>query len=108
MPNNYDFSTLNDIKTVEINPNGWINPLTIEYGTGEHMISSCFWRVKGTKHTFEIPISRLDFISSGDYGRHFTEVLESFQENDYIKWKEGGFVSDWMREYEAEYRRFIL
>ena len=108
MPNNYNFSTLNDVKTLEINPNGWVNPLTIEYGTGDQLGPTCFWRVKGTKHTFVIPVLRLNFISSGDYGKHFTEVLESFRERDYTQWKEVGFEAGWMREYESNYRKFIL
>lgn len=108
MPNNYDFSTLQNIKTIEINPNGWINPLTIEYGIGDQLGPTCFWKVKETKHTFVIPILRLDFISSGDYGKHFTEVLESFRNKDYAQWKEVNFITPWMQEYESDYRRFIL
>ena len=30
MPNFYDFSSLNNLKEMEVNPNGWINPLIIE------------------------------------------------------------------------------
>jgi hypothetical protein len=108
MPNIYDFSTLQDLKTMEINPNGWINPLTIEYAIGNQWGPTCYWRVEGTTHTFVIPISRLDFISSGDYGKHFTEVLEGFQEKDYSQWRATKFAADWMREYEVEYRNFIL
>jgi len=108
MPNNYDFSKLRDIKNIEINPAGWINPLTVEYGIGEQLGPTYFWRVKGTRHTFVIPVLRLNFISSGDYGKHFTEVLENFKENDYESWRSEGFSAPWMREYEANYSHFIL
>ena len=108
MPNNYDFSKLREIKELEINPAGWINPLAIEYGTGDQLGPTCFWRVKGTKHTFVIPVLRLDYISSGDYGKHFTEVLEKFRKEDYASWKRENFSAPWMREYEADYKRFVL
>jgi len=107
MPNNYDFSNLENIKTVEINPMGWINPLTIEYGVDFALASDYFWRVKGTKHTFVIPVLRMNYISAGDYEKHFTEVLEKFAE-EYRGWKREGFSIYWMREYEDQYRFFIL
>jgi len=107
MPNNYDFSTLRDIKTSEINPNGWVNPLVIEYGIGDDYGPTYFWRVKGTKHTFVIPILRLNFISDENYGTHFKEVLEKFSE-EYREWREGGFETPWMREYEDDYKNYIL
>jgi len=107
MPNNYDFSTLREIKTMEIYPAGWINPLIIEYGIGDHTIPSFFWRVKGTQHTFIIPAIRMDYLSSGNYNEHFTEVLEKFRE-DYISWKKEGFFSDWMSEYRNQYGSFII
>jgi len=108
MPNNYDFSALRGIKTLEINPKGWVNPLTVEYGIGDQLGPTYFWRVKGTKHTFVIPVLRLDFISAGDYSNHFTEVLENFREKDYAEWKASEFKTKWMQEYETDYRRFIL
>jgi hypothetical protein len=112
MPNNYDFSKLENIKTMEIRPQGWVNPLTIEYGVDFALSSDYFWRVKGTDHTFVIPVSRMDYISSGDYEKHFQEVLEKFAE-EYRGWKERGFKIEgfdvpWMREYEDQYRNFIL
>jgi hypothetical protein len=103
MPNNVDFSKLENINTVEINPNGW-KPLTIEYGIN-NVFEYC-WRIKGTTHTFTIPIIRLDFISSGNYGEHFKTVLETFRE-DYIKWKDEGFIYEWSREYRDQYSRYI-
>ena len=107
MPNNYDFSKLENIKTVEVNPIGWVNPVTIEYGVDFIVSSDYFWRVKGTKHTFVIPVSRMNYISSGDYEKHFSEILEAFSE-EYKEWRERGFDIPWMREYEAQYRNFIL
>ena len=108
MPNNHDFSSLRSIKTLEINPTGWVNPLIIEYGIGDQLGPTYFWRVKRSKHTFVIPVLRLDFISSGDYATHFTEVLERFRNNDYAAWKKDGFSTSWMQEYEENYRKFIL
>jgi len=107
MPNNYNFSNLENIKMVEVNPNGWVNPLTIEYGVDFVMYSDYYWRVKGTKHTFVIPVSRLDYISSGDYEKHFVEVLQAFRK-EYKEWEKEGFQVPWMREYEIQYRNFIL
>jgi hypothetical protein len=111
MPHNFDFSKLKDIKTAEVNPRGWITPLYIEYGITDDpevqgMLSYC-WRVKGTLHTFIISVTRMNFLSAGDYKKHFEYVLEGFKE-DYISWKEEGFVTDWSREYEKQYSRFII
>ena len=108
MPNNYNFSTLRSIKTVKINPLGWINPIEIEYGIGDQLGPTYFWRVKGTKHTFLIPVLRLDFISSGDYAKHFSEVLQNFATEDYKSWKEAEFKTGWMQEYKKDYGRYIL
>lgn len=107
MPNNYDFSTLRNIKTIDVNPKGWINPLTIEYGIGDQIGPTYFWRVKGSNHTFVIPVLRLNYISSGEYGKHFEEVLEGFRE-DYLLWHKQGFESKWMQEYENDFKRYIL
>jgi hypothetical protein len=111
MPHNFDFSKLKNIKTIEISPKGWISPLYVEYGiytgaeTGE--ISSYFWRVKGTSHTFVIPISRMDYLSSGDYKKHIENVLEVFKE-DYLLWNTEGFIHEWSREYRDQYSRYIV
>jgi len=107
MPNNYDFSKLENVRTMEVRPKGWVTPITIEFGVDYMLSSDYFWRVKGTKHTFVIPVSRLNYISSGDYEKHFAEVLEAFGE-EYRGWREKGFSIPWMREYEAQYSRFIL
>jgi|AntAceMinimDraft_10_1070366.scaffolds.fasta_scaffold49637_2 hypothetical protein len=108
MPHNCDFSTLHDIKEISINPKGWIENIVIEYGIKDQIGPTYFWRVKGTKHTFVIPISRLNFISSGDYSKHFSTVLENFREEDYLQWKATGFEAGWMQEYKSNYQKFIL
>jgi hypothetical protein len=108
MPFNYDFSKLSEIKNVEVNPRGWINPLVIQYGIGEGSGPTYYWRVKGTKHTFVIPVLRLNYLSSGNYVKHFEEILEKFKENDYDKWRQEEFSAEWMQEYQSEYARFIL
>lgn len=112
MPNNFDFSTLKNIKTIEVNANGWVTPLTIEYGIKEESptfgdLNSYHWRVKGTKHTFVIPVIRMDFLSSGDYKKHFEKSLEVFRD-DYMSWKEQNFNIEWMKEYETQFSRFII
>jgi hypothetical protein len=108
MPNIHDFSTLSNSKELMVHPDGWINNIIIEYGIGQHgEILSYFWRVKGTKHTFVIPILRIDYLTSGDYALHFKEVLEGFRE-DYIGWAKEGWYAPWMKEYHNEFAKFIL
>jgi hypothetical protein len=107
MPNNADFSKLETINTVEINPTGWITPITIEYGISNDAMPLYYWRVKGTKHTFTIPVIRLDFISSGNYSAHFKEILEKFRE-DYLEWKQNNWNTEWMQEYKKQYEKFIV
>ena len=105
MPNNADFSGL-EIQYIEIQPDGWV-PLVIEYGIKNDAFPIYYWRVKGTKHTFTIPVSRLDFISSGNYGEHFKEALEGFRE-DYLNWSREGFITEWSREYRNQYAKYII
>jgi hypothetical protein len=107
MPNNFDFNKLNDFKTVEVKPEGWISPLYVEYGSFLHGgVPSYFWRIKGTKHTFVIPILRMDFLSKGEYVKHFEEALSAFRD-DYKEWSENCFDAPWMREYREQYKNFI-
>ena len=42
-----------------------------------------------------------------DYKKHFEDALETFRE-DYIDWKNNGFIAEWSREYEKQFSRFIL
>lgn len=109
MPNNVDFSKVKNIQKTQIKPDGWINPLTIEYGTSEELyaIPSYFWRIEGTQHTFMLPIVRMEFISHGNFAKHFEDVLEVFRE-DYISWKEQGINTNWADEYRQQYERFIV
>jgi len=107
MPHIENFSNLVNIKETIVNPNGWQPNIIIEYGTTIEMSPQCFWRVKGTTHTFVIPIIRLDYISAGDYSTHFTLVLETFRE-DYIKWKEEGFITQWSQEYKNQFSKYII
>ena len=92
---------------MEVHPQGWVEPLFVEYGMGVHgSTPSYFWRVKGTKHTFVIPVMRMNFLSSGDYEKHFNEALESFRE-DYIDWKNQGWITEWQQEYRRDFSKFI-
>lgn len=108
MPHKKNFDEVINTQTIEINPQGWVNPLFVEYGIALHYNTpSYFWRVKGTSHTFVIPITRMEFLSSGDHKSHFEKSLEKFRE-DYIEWKSVNFISDWMAEYREEYKKFII
>jgi len=111
MPNNFDFSQLQNVQTIEVNPNGWVSPVYIEYGTMQDIkmfgTLSYYWRVKGTQHTFVIPVIRMDFLSSGNYKQHFENVLETFKE-DYLIWQNEGFNTQWSKEYRDQYSRFIV
>jgi len=109
MPNIFDFTRLREIKSIEINPAGWVNPLSIEYGNTDDLeVTTCVWRVKGTNHSFFIPTMRINYLSSGDYAKHFETVLETFKEEDYEQWRALRFILPWMREYEDEYKNYIL
>ena len=107
MPNFYDFGKLHSIKTIEVDAEGWISPLSIEYGITDDDMPCCCWRVRGTRHTFVIPVGRLDYLSEGDYGAHFKKALEGFRK-EYIDWKSEDAITDWMRGYFDEYSRFII
>lgn len=108
MPNNKDFSNLTNKKEILVDVDGWIKPLIIEYAIGYHAENlSYFWRVKGTNHTFTIPVIRIDFLSQGNYASHFKEVLIQFRE-EYNQWKQQNFYTDWMKEYKQQYNNFII
>ena len=112
MPNNLDFTKLIDVKTIEVNPANWISPLYVEYGIQEENpiyggVSCYCWRVKGTQHTFIIAVARIDYVSSGDYKKHFENALEVFRE-DYIEWKNEGFIHEWARDYRNQFSKFII
>lgn len=108
---NFDWS-VGDIRTVEIYPNGWVNPITIEYIVAQaHKYDttlSVVWRVKGTTHCFTISEQKLNVLSRGDYKKHFTEVLENFRE-DYLSWFTDDYYKDveWKYEYKEQFGRFI-
>ena len=107
MPFNHDFADIQNIREVELHVEGWVDPIFVEYGLGVHQTTpSYFWRVKGTQHTFVIPILRMNFLSSGDYEKHFKEALSQFRQ-DFLEWKEGGFASDWAKEYRTQFSRYI-
>ncbi len=114
MPHIFDFSKcITEIKTVEIQPKGWIGPLVIEYGEAQvnkyDPMLSVVWRVQGTTHTFTIYERRLNMISHANYKAHFTEALENFRE-DYLSWfeQEGWEETPWVKEYQQQYGRLIL
>jgi len=107
MPYEYDFDNLQMVREMEVHPKGWVEPLFVEYGMGVQVSTpSYFWRVKGTKHTFVIPVLRMNFLSSGDYEKHFNEALEGFR-LEYLEWKNEKFYTPWMKEYQEDFRRFI-
>jgi hypothetical protein len=106
MPNNVDLSKVIDkIHALETAPNGWVNTLTIEYVVMpiSEMVN---WRVKGTQHTFTIPLMRLHYLSEGNYAKHFEEVLYSFRQQ-YKDWETEGFKYEWTREYRDQFKNYI-
>jgi hypothetical protein len=107
MPKIYDFGKLRNVKIIEVNPLGWVSPLFIEYGIDDEGMPSCCWRVKGTKHTFIIPIGRLDYLSEGNYKTHFEKTLEGFRK-EYLEWREESFYTGWQQQYKEEYSLFII
>ena len=108
MPNNYDFTVFKNINEISVFPEGWKGPLIVEYAVEYHGdVPSCFWRVKSTQHTFIIPLVRLNYLSAGNYAEHFKETLEKFRE-DYIDWKQQGFSTDWMSQYEQQFSGHII
>lgn len=114
MPFNFNFNNaLTSIKTVEVYPNGWITPLTIEYCSAQarpyDTMTSVCWRIKGTEHTFTIYENRLNKISSGDYAKHFTETLELFRE-DYLSWFTAKDYEGcaWRDEYKQQFSKLIV
>lgn len=106
MPNRQDFTSLYGQSSFEIAPAGWV-PLTVEYAYG-YLVDqqNFFWRVKGTEHTFSIPVLLLNQLSKGNYESHIEYVLENFRE-EYLSWAAGGFIAEWMVEYHREYRNYI-
>jgi hypothetical protein len=108
MPNNCDFSNISDVKIIELNSvEGWISPIYVEYGKSFYGGNlSYFWRVKGTKHTFIIPVVRMDFLSQGKYETHFKTVLQNFAQ-DYLSWSKENFSQDWMQDYRKQFSTYI-
>ena len=62
MPYNFNFKGL-EIKTLIISPKGWIPKLIIEYAVCYanplDSYESVCWRIKGTTHTFKIPLENI-------------------------------------------------
>ena len=48
----------------------------------------------------------MNFLSSGDYEKHFNEALKGFR-LEYLEWKNEKFYTPWMKEYQEDFRRFI-
>ena len=109
MPYNFNFKGL-EIKTLIISPKGWIPKLIIEYAVCYanplDSYESVCWRIKGTTHTFKIPLENINFISKGNYEKHFTEVLENFRE-EIIEWKSTEPQTRWKFEYYDQFDKFI-
>lgn len=114
MPFVFDLkNSIGEIHTMEVFPEGWKSPVTIEYCVAQaHSYDptlSVVWRVKGTEHCFTIGEHRLNTISNGDYKQHFKKVLEGFRK-DYLSWftEEEYRNCDWRNEYARQFSRFIL
>ena len=113
MPFNFNFNTaLSDCISIEVNPKGWVNPITVEYVVAQaheyDTTLSVVWRVKGTTHCFTIGEQRINVLSNGDYKKHFTQVLENFRK-DYLSWfKDPEYDrAEWKYEYKQQYGQLI-
>ncbi len=111
----YDFNNAkpNTYKTIKVNPDGWINPIVVEYCIGQaHQYDpqlSVIWRVKGTEHCFTIYEQKINVLSNADYKKHFEEVLQNFR-FDYWTWFNDKKYKDaeWKYEYEKQFSGFML
>lgn len=106
MPNFKDFGDLWGKSELSVTPHKW-KPIKIEYGYSYvGTLINMFWRVKGTRHTFRIPVNQLNEHSQGNYEKHIEEFLEIFR-NEYLSWVAQGLSEEWMREYHNEYKNCI-
>jgi len=110
---NYDFSKcFGEIRTCQVNPKGWVNPITIEYGVSQphrfDTMSSVVWRVKGTQHTFCVYEKFLNELTHSKYEEHFEKTLEVFRK-DYLSWWEEPEYEgcEWRDEYKRQFEKFI-
>ena len=113
MPFKYDFNNcLNDVKTIDVEPEGWKGPITIEYGVAQKTPYdtqlSVVLRIKGTTHTFAMYERNLNVISHGNYKKHFEEALTNFRK-DYLSWFSDDEYKDvmWKYEYKQQYGNLI-
>lgn len=102
-----------EIKEVQVNPEGWRNPVTVEYTVAQaHKYDttiSVVWRVKGTQHCFTISEQKLNVVSHANYPKHFEEVLRNFR-LDYLNWFTDPYYekADWKYEYQRQFGGLIL
>jgi len=113
MPFVFNFnSAIGDIEQMEVSPNGWNSPITIEYCVAQahkyDTTRSVVWRVKGTTICFTISEQKINVLTRGDYKKHFTQVLENFRE-DYLSWFEDDYYKDaeWKYEYQDQFGSLI-
>ena len=113
MPFIYDLNQgFTDIQVIEVEPNGWKGPISVEYVVSQvnkfDTMLSVVWRVKGTTHCFVIPEQRLNVMCNGDYKKHFKQALEGFRE-DYLSWftEEEYDNCEWRDEYKQQYGKLI-
>lgn len=114
MPFHFDIEgTGRQVQEVKVNPDGWVNPVTVEYVVAQaHKYDttvSVIWRVKGTDHCFTISEQKLNVLSHANYPKHFEEVLRNFR-IDYLHWFTDPDYekAEWKYEYQRQFGRFIL
>lgn len=106
MPFHQNFEELYAKGEMHVKPNGWAE-LDIDYGYTDIGRQKNFcWRIKGTQHTFRIPLTSLNEFSQGNYEHHIEYVLENFRQ-EYFSWAAQGFPAKWMVEYHREYSNYI-
>ena len=98
---------------VTVNPTGWKNPITVEYGVAQahkfDTMRSVVWRIAGTTHTFTIYEHTINIASHGNYAKHFEEILTNFR-IDYLHWfKDEEYENASCKyEYQQQFGNLIL
>ncbi len=106
MPYHKDFNELEIRGEFQLEPDGWV-PITVEYGYGTIISAQyIFWRVKGTQHTFKLPVSEFNYKSNGDPEDYIRRFLEKFRE-EMLGWTFQGIKADWVKEYTIEYNNYV-
>lgn len=100
------------IRTMNLSPFGWKNPVCIEYGKvwinmNDPQPSICM-RVRGTTNVWATFERELNIMSHGNYGDYFTKQLEEFRIN-FLVWAHTPIYWElsWFKEYASMYEGYF-